>query len=96
MERKIAIEIPNDYDLSKIQNGSIASKMVLNAVANGVLLPEGHWIEHKWAEEVDDHLISNFECSCCHTWKRDESNYCPDCGARMIDPWANGIERGGN
>lgn len=56
----------------------------------------GHWIEHEWAEEVEGRLISNFECSCCHTWKRDESSYCPDCGARMVDPWADDIEREGN
>lgn len=31
----IVIDIPENYDLSKIQNGSIASKIILNAVANG-------------------------------------------------------------
>lgn len=32
---KLIIEIPDNYDLSKIQNGSIASRIILNAVANG-------------------------------------------------------------
>ena len=39
---KLIIEIPDNYDLSKIQNGSIASRIILNAVANGTPLPKGH------------------------------------------------------
>ena len=39
---QIVIDIPDNYDLSKIQNGSIASKVILNAVANGTPLPKGH------------------------------------------------------
>lgn len=43
----------------------------------------GEWIEHEWAEESEGMLISNFECSGCHTWKREKSNFCPECGADM-------------
>lgn len=43
----------------------------------------GHWIEHEWAEEVEGLLVSNYECSSCHSWKREDSDFCPDCGARM-------------
>ena len=43
----------------------------------------GWWIEHEWAEEENGLLISNFECSACHGWVRNESDYCPNCGARM-------------
>ena len=43
----------------------------------------GHWIEHQWAEESEGLLISNFECSQCHDWKREKSDYCPNCGAKM-------------
>ena len=39
---QIVIEIPDNYDFSKIQNGSIASKIILNAVANGTPLPKGY------------------------------------------------------
>lgn len=38
-DRELLIKIPDNYDLSKIQNGSIASKMILNAVANGIPFP---------------------------------------------------------
>lgn len=43
----------------------------------------GHWIEHKWAEEANEMLISNYECSECHYWERYDSNFCPNCGADM-------------
>ena len=43
----------------------------------------GKWIEHKWAEESCDGLISNYECSECHSWFREWGHYCSDCGARM-------------
>ena len=39
---KLVIEIPDGYDLTMIQNGSIASKQILNAVKNGTPLPKGH------------------------------------------------------
>ena len=45
--------------------------------------PHGEWIEHKWAEEVEGLLISNYECSECHSWERRASDFCPNCGARM-------------
>lgn len=37
---KRIIDIPDNYDLSKIQNGSIASKIILDAVKNGSPLDE--------------------------------------------------------
>lgn len=43
----------------------------------------GEWIEHKWAEEENGLLISNFECSACHEWERKTSDFCPNCGADM-------------
>ncbi len=32
---KLIIDIPDNYDLSNIQSGSIANKVILNAVKNG-------------------------------------------------------------
>lgn len=42
-----------------------------------------HWIEHKWAEELEGLLISNYECSHCHMWLRDDRQWCGECGAKM-------------
>jgi predicted Zn-ribbon and HTH transcriptional regulator len=55
-------------------------------IANGVIIQtEAHWIEHKCAEEDNWLLISNYECSNCHEWKREHSDYCPDCGCKMTE-----------
>lgn len=47
--------------------------------------PHGEWVEHTWAEEFDGLLISNYECSYCHSWKREETDFCPNCGADMME-----------
>lgn len=43
----------------------------------------GEWIEHVWAEEIDDCLVSNYECTVCYEWEREKTDYCPNCGAKM-------------
>ena len=43
----------------------------------------GHWIEYKYAEESEGHLISNFVCDKCHAWTGADYDYCPNCGAKM-------------
>lgn len=45
----------------------------------------GQWIEHEWAEEYDGRLISNYECSECKSWEQERTNYCPNCGAKMME-----------
>ncbi len=35
---KLVVSIPENYDLSKIHNGSIASRVILNAIAKGTPL----------------------------------------------------------
>ena len=39
---ELVIKIPENYYLLHVQNGSIASKIILNAVYNGTPLPKGH------------------------------------------------------
>ena len=43
----------------------------------------GHWIEYKYAEESEGHLISNFVCDKCHAWIEVDYAYCPNCGVKM-------------
>ena len=40
----------------------------------------GVCIEHEWAEEYENRLISNFECPFCGEWHRDVGTYCSNCG----------------
>ena len=63
---KLIIEIPDNYDLSKIQNGSIASRIILNAVANGTPLPKGHGrlID---ADDIDNHIMGHVDTRSCPT-----------------------------
>lgn len=43
----------------------------------------GHWIVHENADIIDGYYVPKYECSCCYTWKDDDSNFCPDCGVDM-------------
>lgn len=45
----------------------------------------GHWIEHPH-ETGENWEYSKYECSECHVWEEDDSDYCPNCGAKMIEP----------
>lgn len=59
---KIVIEIPK-YDLSKVQNGSIASKMILNAVQNGT--PCANVISIDQANAMIKSYVSHYEENKC-------------------------------
>ena len=43
---------------------------------------KGHWIEHPH-EAGANWEYSKYECSECHVWEEDDSDYCPNCGADM-------------
>jgi len=51
-------------------------------MAIALLYKVGRWIKHRHAEIVDGVLV-NYECSYCHDWIKEKSNYCPNCGAKM-------------
>ena len=44
----------------------------------------GHWIEHPHEAGLNWEY-SKYECSECHYWAEDDSDYCPDCGAKMAE-----------
>ena len=43
---------------------------------------KGHWIEHPHVAGANWEY-SKYECSECHVWEEDDSDYCPNCGADM-------------
>lgn len=55
----------------------------------------GHWIDDGFYAEGHSHKA--FHCSKCgHNvlgFKEDLSNYCPNCGARMIEPQESEVEK---
>ena len=59
---QIVIEIPDNYDIGKIENGSIASKIILNAVKNGTPLPKGHGRLIDADALLKRHLGADYDC----------------------------------
>lgn len=43
---------------------------------------KGEWIEHPH-ECGENWEFSKYECSICHTWEENDSDFCPNCGAEM-------------
>lgn len=43
---------------------------------------KGHWIEHPHECGINWEY-SMYECSECHEWAEDDSDFCPNCGADM-------------
>ena len=92
---KLVIEIPEEYrsnfedNRCKEKFDSLASNefgyVLRKAFENGKPLPKGHWIMtgvyYTGAYETIDYV----ECSCCHEESLEEGNYCPNCGAKMIE-----------
>jgi hypothetical protein len=44
----------------------------------------GHWTEHphEWG---DNWQYSDYECSICHSWAHFDTDFCPNCGAKMAE-----------
>lgn len=42
---------------------------------------KGHWIKHEGYN--NDRWCTQYECSVCHEWSDDNTEYCPRCGAEM-------------
>lgn len=45
-------------------------------------LRKGHWIEHPHECGINWEYPM-YECSECHEWAEDDSDFCPNCGANM-------------
>lgn len=70
-------------DLSCVSRETAYQMGYVKGLRDAQPVVRGFWVEHAWAEEYEGRLISNYECSECHEWFRDKSNYCPYCGAKM-------------
>ena len=46
----------------------------------------GHWIADvdKWGDIVT--TVNGYKCSECGEFNVDKDNYCPNCGAKMVEP----------
>lgn len=72
-----------------------ALKMLIDKIDNApTIIPkhkQGKWIEHEWAEKIGEILVSNYECTECHEWMREVSDFCPNCGAEMMESEENNV-----
>lgn len=46
----------------------------------------GHWIADvdRWGDIVT--TVNGYRCDKCNTFNSDKDNYCPNCGAKMVEP----------
>ena len=63
--------------------GCLAHLMNTIKPADVAPVVHGYWIRHDDADIVEGYYVPEYECSKCGTWKKDDSDFCPDCGARM-------------
>ena len=81
-----AIELANFFGfMRKMWSGSEIINVIHEAeTVDAVEVVHGRWIEHIEIGAMNNH----YECSACH-WKTPfftiarDSNYCPNCGAKM-------------
>ena len=78
---KLIIDIPED-DYKEVQedtySGTPFENRVFSAIANGTPLPKGRWIKHNQSS-----YDWTYKCDVCGCILNRESNYCPNCGAKM-------------
>lgn len=86
------VEVINKDADNLEQNGAIPYAQGARAMAIVVdqMLPadvapvvHAYWIRHENADMFDGYEVPMFECSKCRAWKEDDSDFCPDCGAKM-------------
>ena len=60
-----------------------ALQLAINALSSEAV--QGEWIKHKGEWVGFDFYPTKYECSQCHYYIDDgcDSNFCPNCGARM-------------
>lgn len=51
--------------------------------ADVALVRHGKWIRHDDADIVEGYYVPEYECSECKGWVKDDTDFCPNCGAKM-------------
>ena len=79
----------------------LPSRVEINTILNELPsvtpqgLKTGHWIEPTF-DMIHNHVCGSCEfiCSSCNKIAVDEYDYCPNCGARMVEPQESEVENG--
>lgn len=84
------VDIDDVNDLFGISDRDIYAKETIeDAICSGQLevvdavpVRHGHWIRHDYADIVDGYYVPEYECSECKNWVKDDTDFCPNCGAK--------------
>jgi len=60
----------------------VSAQEIANAPSVNPQPKTGHWISH-YDEDAKEGW---YECNRCHTERAFNTDFCPDCGARMVEP----------
>lgn len=90
---KLIIDISEEeYNLIKMKSesniGGVSSEAE-QVITKGIPLPKGEWVYREELFDDEDKPRMAYGCSICgHSIKsvHEKGNYCPNCGARMINP----------
>lgn len=89
---QIVIDIPEEeYNIARFR-GIIHKDTIFEAIKNSIPLPKGEWVYREELFDDEDKPRMAYGCSICgHSIKsvHEKGNYCPNCGARMINPQEN-------
>lgn len=75
---------PNDK--SRVDEITNCIAMVVNEPSVNPQPKTGRWIADvdRWGDIVT--TVNGYRCSECNAFNTDKDNYCPNCGAKMIEP----------
>ena len=86
ISRQAAIDIVDSYSESQSNVEDVTQDIISDIVALPPVNPQepktGHWINH-YDEDAKEGW---YECDRCHTERAFNTDFCPDCGARMVEP----------
>ena len=82
---KIVVDIPDEvYDRLKTLNSHGMATGATMYIVNGTPLPKGHWIEGSDTDIMGEKVYW-YTCSNCNEDRGQKTNYCPNCGAKMVE-----------
>ena len=83
INRQAVLDIVDSYSESRSNVEDVTQDMISDILALPSVTPQpktGHWIE------TDKYESYRFKCSECYRGTDDITDYCPNCGCRMVEP----------
>lgn len=82
---KLIIDIPDtEYQIFKVACNHGIGNTAMERILNGKPIKQGHWIKDD-SEDIAPIWKKIRVCSNCAYLQFNETNYCPNCGAKMAE-----------